>query len=289
MYMNLYRGEMAGLQDLAGWIHATELRKKVTKIVCDNECCVKSLNRQGFSLVDLDKAESDLIRDITSKLKGFDDVTIEWVKGHQDDDTAYDDLPIESQLNVDCDEAAKLHLREGTKPNQPAKPIAGSKAMLYLGGYMVTTDINQQIQMAGLSRKMLAYAADKFGWTDNQAIATVNWSKLSPSVRATKMMYDWLNVVSQKKKMGGDGICPCCGIEDEDQLHLYRCTNEKMQATLKDSIASTNTRLVREGLTTPVYTAFINCICEATQQPPLSTYEIEDEEALQYASNRTKH
>ena len=137
------------------------------------------------------------------------DVTIEWVKGHQDDDTAYNDLPIESQLNVNCDKAAKLHLREGTKPNQPPKPIAGSKAMLYLGGYMVTTDINQQIWMAGQSRKMLAYAADKFGWTDNQAIATVNWRaigrakrslKLSPSVRATKMMYDWLNVGSQKKK-----------------------------------------------------------------------------------------
>jgi hypothetical protein len=53
-----------------------------------------------------------------------------------------------------------------------------------------------------------------------------------------------------------------------------------MQATLKDSIATTNTRLVKEGLTTPVYTAFINCICEATNQPPLSTYDIEDEETL---------
>jgi hypothetical protein len=40
--------------------------------------------------------------------------------------------------------------------------------------------------------------------------------KLSPSVRTTKMMYEWLNVGSQKKKMGGDGICPCCGIEEED-------------------------------------------------------------------------
>jgi hypothetical protein len=56
---------------------------------------------------------------------------------------------------------------------------------------------------------MLAYADDKSGWTDNQAIATVNWRaigrakkslKLSPSVRAKKMMYDWLNVGSQKKK-----------------------------------------------------------------------------------------
>ena len=74
---------------------------------------------------------------------------------------------------------------------------------------MVTTDVNDQIQMAGQSKKMLAYAADKFGWTDNQAIATVNWRaigrakkrlKLSPSVQATKMMYNWLNVGSQKKK-----------------------------------------------------------------------------------------
>jgi hypothetical protein len=76
MYMNSYRGEMGGIQDLVGWIHATELQKKVIKIVCDNESCVKSLNRQGFSLVDLDKAESDLIRDITTKLKDFDDVAI---------------------------------------------------------------------------------------------------------------------------------------------------------------------------------------------------------------------
>jgi orotate phosphoribosyltransferase-like protein len=126
----------------------------------------------------------------------------------QDDEISYDDLPIVFQLNVDCDAAAKLHLTEGSKPKHPAKPIVGSKATLYLGGYMVTTDINDQFQMAGQSKKMLAYAADKFECTDNQAIATVNWRaigrakkrlKLSPSVRMTKFMYDWLNVGSQKK------------------------------------------------------------------------------------------
>jgi hypothetical protein len=199
-------------------------------------------------------------------------------------------------MNVDCDAAAKLHLAEGSKPTHQAKPITGSKATLYLGGYMVTTDVNDQIQMAGQSRKILEYASDKFGWTDNQAIATVNWRaigrakkrlKLSPSVRATNMMYDWLNVGSQKKKMGGDGICPCCGIEEEDQLHLYRCTNKKMQETLKDNLASTNTKLIsKEGLALPVYTAFINCICKAVQQPPLSTYEIDDARIRYAASTR---
>jgi hypothetical protein len=136
---------------------------------------------------------------------------------------------------------------------------------------------------------MLEYVADKFGWTDNQTAATVNWRaigqakrrlKLSPSVRTTKMMYEWLNVGSQKKKMGGDGTCPCCGAAEEDQLHLYRCKNEKMQETLANSISNLNTKLVKEGLTTPVYTAIINCICEAVQQPPLSRYEIEDDDVI---------
>jgi ribonuclease HI len=80
--MNSYRGEMAGLQDLVEYIHATELRRKVLKIVCDNKGCVDSLQEGELSLVDYDKAESDLIRDIKKKLKDFDDVTVAWVKGH---------------------------------------------------------------------------------------------------------------------------------------------------------------------------------------------------------------
>jgi hypothetical protein len=288
--MNSYRGEMAGLQDLFDYIHATDLRRKVLKVVCDNKGCVDVLNQDGTTLVDLDRAEADLIQNIKKKIVDFDDVTIAWVKGHQDDDDQYENLPIESQLNIDCDAAAKLHLKEGTRPDGDAPPTAGMKATLYLGGHVVTTDLNEQILKAGNSRKMLEYAADKFGWTDNQATATVNWRaigqakrrlKLHSSVRTTKMMYDWLNVGSQKRKMSGDGTCPCCGLTEEDQLHLYRCTNETMQQTLSDSISNLNSKLVKEGLATPVYTAVINCICEAVQRPPLSTFEIDDDAVLQ--------
>jgi hypothetical protein len=116
MYMNSYRGEMAGIQDLVDYLHQTDLRRKILKIVCDNKGCVDVLQDTDISLVDLDKAEADLIRDIKKKLRDFDDTTVEWVKGHQDDDEPYDNLPIESQLNIDCDAAAKLHLREGVRP-----------------------------------------------------------------------------------------------------------------------------------------------------------------------------
>ena len=60
---------MAGLQDLVDWLHKTELRNKVIKIVCDNESCVNGLQKRNMSLVDLDKAESDLMQDIIQKLK----------------------------------------------------------------------------------------------------------------------------------------------------------------------------------------------------------------------------
>ena len=69
LYMNSYRGEMAGLQDLVDWLHKTELRNKVIKIVCDNESCVNGLQKRNMSLVDLDKAESDLMQDIIKKTK----------------------------------------------------------------------------------------------------------------------------------------------------------------------------------------------------------------------------
>jgi hypothetical protein len=76
MYMNSYRGEMAGIQDLVDWLHKTDLRRKVIKLVCDNEGCVKTLNKGKLSLVDLDKAESDLIRDIVDKLQVFNMISL---------------------------------------------------------------------------------------------------------------------------------------------------------------------------------------------------------------------
>jgi hypothetical protein len=52
---------------------------------------------------------------------------------------------------------------------------------------MFTTEINAQIKMAGRAKEALAYAADKFGWTDNQATATIHW-------RATERAKKHLNL-----------------------------------------------------------------------------------------------
>ena len=127
-------------------------------------------------------------------------------------------------------------------------------------------------------------------WHQHNWYYVINWRAikrakkrldLSSSVCTTRFMYGWLNVGRQKGKMGGDHICPCCGTEEEDQLHLYRCTDKQMQECVATNIASLNSKLVKEGIITPVYTAFINSICVAANRPPLSNYEVEDGCALQ--------
>lgn len=61
--------------------------------------------------------------------------------------------------------------------------------------------------------------------------------------------------------------------------HLYRCMNEKMQECISTDLSSLNTKFDKEGLTTPVYTVFINAVCTAAYKTPLSNYEIEDEQS----------
>jgi ribonuclease HI len=289
-YMNSHRGEMAGVHDLIKWLHSEGMTRKKIKIVCDNQSCVNTLNTTYFSLTDLDQAEADLIRNIRKLIIDFEDLTIAWERGHQDDGTPYSALSLEAQLNVDCDKAAKEFLQNNTKPPCTIKPLQGMHATLYIGGQPVTTEINKQIQFAAQSKQMLEYIADKFQWTDAQATTTVNWRalgtakrrmKLYRSVRTTKMLYSWLNVGTQKGKMGEDSVCPCCGIEIEDQLHMYQCQDERVTQNLDAAIASFQSKLVKDGLTTPTYTAIVNMVCQAAHRPPLSMYNIECEHTLQ--------
>lgn len=115
-------------------------------------------------------------------------------------------------------------MKEGTKPTGPPKPVKGMKATLYLGGNIVTTKMNEQIQLlASQTTKMMAYVAEKFDWTDDQTKTTVNW-KSKTSIRFIQIDTCLKNDVrmmvehwqTKEEARGGDYLCPCCGSEEED-------------------------------------------------------------------------
>ena len=279
-YMNSYRSEYDGLRDLVRYLKEHDLNQIKTTIHCDSESCTRTLNagpsNEGYS--GLDKAEADIIAAIFRHLECFRDVTFCWVKSHQDedDDIPFEQRPLPVRLNILCNKKAKQCMRTSALPTTRPSPFEGANATLYFGMNMVTTELNEQIQYASQAPKMFEYIRERFEWTDRQCSCT-SWKSLGRaktrlprhrSIRITKMLYGWLNVGRQKGKMGKEHICPCCGTEEETQLHMYHCTNAKMQDTFRSSLATAMKQWIQDGITTPVFTGFARAICTVAHHDP---------------------
>jgi hypothetical protein len=165
-------------------------------------------------------------------------------------------------------------MRKSAQPTTRPRPLEGSRATLYFGNTMVTTEMKEQIQYASQAPRMQAYICERLEWTDTQYMA-VNWPVLGrtkkrlllhESIRITKMLYENLNVGKQKRMMGKDATCPCCGIEMEDQIHLYQCQNEEMTKAFNDAVQALKSKLVKDGIPSDVYNAYIDLICKAARR-----------------------
>jgi hypothetical protein len=85
-YLNSYRAEFAGIWSLVRFIKNRGLHQKKIKIHCDGKSCVDILRkgRTSTDADDLEKAEHDIIVAIFKIIEEFEDVTFEWVQGHQE-------------------------------------------------------------------------------------------------------------------------------------------------------------------------------------------------------------
>ena len=88
-------------------------------------------------------AEGDLIKVITETLPEFPNITLTHVRGHQDRGISYENLPLEAQLNVDCDKEAKRAMREQMIPTTRPDPIKGVGVTLYINGNMLVLIVGQ--------------------------------------------------------------------------------------------------------------------------------------------------
>jgi hypothetical protein len=273
-YMSSFRSELEGVHDVISYLVTNHYTGRKIDLWCDNKWCIDALNKSGNSLDELGKAEGAILKATRHLLTEFVDITLHHIYGHQDDNNSYENLDFESQLNVDCDGEAKRQMRASSVSSRTeAEP--GTGAMLYLGDDMITSHMAEQIQYAGQAPKMFQYIRERFEWTDHQC-CSVNEKGIGAakkrltrpvSNRTTQMMYGWLNVGHQKIKFDQDGTCPCCGLHEEDQLHLYRCENVLMRETLRQGIQDMERKLYKVGMASPVYLGFIDAICKLAHLP----------------------
>lgn len=272
-YMSSYRAELAGIYDALKYLHDNGMAQKPMDIWCDNEACIKVLTSDyAVGLAQMNDSECDLVRAIQDYLSTMPDALVQHVYGHQDDTT--NQLTLEAELNVECDAGAKACMWASELPASRPDPTPGSGAALYLGNDLVTTDMDEQIQVAAHGKAACEYLQEKYEWTDNMMVS-IHWQgirhglrrkKRHEHIRLSKMTIGWLNVGRQKLKItkeDGAELCPCCGEVEEDFLHLYHCPNQEMQQAREKGIVALQKTLYDANVPRGVIKAFVHSVSKA--------------------------
>jgi len=97
------------------------------------------------------------------------------VKGHQDEHTAYDHLPLEAQLNVDADIEAGYYqcMHPSNWPVIPRLP--SNLVQLHVLGKVVCSRLKRTIREASTISVYFTYATCRFKWTP-EVTTTIDWA-----------------------------------------------------------------------------------------------------------------
>ena len=130
----------------------------------------------------------------------------------------------------------------------------------------VTTRYKDQLHLAIHRPKHKKYFTNRHNLTSNQyddilwdVIGTARRNiRYKMNARIAKYMNGWLNHGHQKGKLGKDSTCPCCGLPDETQAHIFQCTNPTVNTTRLSSIKAMKAYLTENK----VAIELIECVIE---------------------------
>ena len=204
------------------------------RLWCNNESVLKTIDPKvkKSTFIALCKPEGPLVHQTRELLQKLKKVSLDHVKGHQDDSVPYEWLPLPAQLNVDCNTRAKSKMQETGVMSGRATPFEGTEVGFYIEDDLVITNLDKRIQLALYDNDIIKYPQSKYKWTQNKtdsinfkAVGLAN-ARLShaASIHVFKMMHKWLKIEHQREQINGsvaDVLCPCCGLKQEDQSHMF--------------------------------------------------------------------
>jgi hypothetical protein len=161
-----------------------------------------------------------------------------WIKGHQDEDTEYDQLSPDAKLNVDADALASDHFwsGHGTRPTPKIMHFHENKVTIAINGVIYPTRIDDQIRYHINGSYLKDFLKRKNGWSE-QLWSTIDimafgrhFKTLSGSKRVQHMKFvhdlQAIGVNQSRQRPSSDdelSQCPCCCSKAETQYHLVHC------------------------------------------------------------------
>lgn len=157
-----------------------------------------------------------------------------WVKGHQDDNRDYEDLPLLARLNVDADRFAG-EFQDQFGASRPTVPrLEHNGAQLQIDGETITYKEKAAIRYAETAKPLREHIKARNGWEDKD-MQTIDWDAHGSAIRRgntnrvhlVKLVHDLLPTNSNVYRFVDDRTnnCPTCQHDNEDRDHLIRCSH----------------------------------------------------------------
>jgi hypothetical protein len=193
-----------------------------------------------------------LIRELQRELRR--PIKTIWVKGHQDDQRSYDDLPQQAILNIDADNlATQYFMIRKQRPTSKIPHLPDQQISLSINGQRFPGHLESNLRWHINGTYMRIYLQRRRGWSDNtwKLIDFDSFGGLCKSLTPTqqishsKFVNDLQLLGSRKAKyastIGSSEVaidtCPCCNKVPESPFHLLQCLHNpaRTQAILEFS------------------------------------------------------
>ena len=183
----------------------------------------------GEVILDVICPDWDVVVEIQRALKNLPNIKLTFVKGHQDPTTAYENLDLMAQLNVDADAKAK-EFQDAYGAHRPiAKMMSATGAHLVGPTGTITSHYPKNMRYHANAAPLRSYMLCKYHWSP---FDTVHWEAHGVALKKankqrihyTKLVFDILPTHSQANRYDrGTRKCPSCDHLSETRDHILRC------------------------------------------------------------------
>jgi hypothetical protein len=154
------------------------------------------------------------------------------IKGHQDNQTAYGNLALEAQLNLDADHEAGSYYQMHPDDKTPVRLIPGTCANLVINNNTISSGYKQAIRTASTASPLMAKIHERNGLTFHD-MSRIHWTALGqatcrmPSRRTQllKLSHDLLPTAALVHRYDPKlpTSCMLCRHNNEDRDHILQC------------------------------------------------------------------
>ena len=242
-----YRAEGYGLLSALRFLyHMSRLHLKSSDriitphLVCDNKGLLATIMRLReyttiFPNITME-AEWDCISQILDTIRALNSLlpSLDHIKGHQDENTPYEELPLLAQLNCDADAQANSYLTTNPLVNHTlVHQFPAGECLLQLPQGTITRDLKHTCAETRHLPVLTEYICKKSGWATRDVFEFIDWEAHGHALQRhgkhrttlVKYLHNILPIGKQvhcyNQKYPPN--CPSCHADLEDIDHFWNC------------------------------------------------------------------